>query len=134
MKAYISILLIITFYNAYGQVYKSKLNCTGDILDVGIAIKGFAPCSQCEIKIDSLKNGFTIVLADTSYKIVAFRIDYSNTNRLLLEKDIWGNKVNKKNVDFLSKMKVGDFISIECINIKKEDYTYLSTSMLIAVD
>lgn len=134
MKFCISALLLVGF-SVRGACQKNvpTLNCRGDILDVGVAIKGFPSCSHCEIKKDALRDGFSIVLSDSTYKIVAFRIGYYNANRLLFEKDIFGNKVDKEKADFLSKLKAGDLISVECINIEKDKRRCLSTSILIAV-
>lgn len=135
MKAFILVLSIISFFSkCTSQIHASTLNCRGDRLEVGVAIKGFPPCSHCEIKRDSLKNGFSIVLSDSTYKVASFRIGYYSANHLLYENDVLGSRIGKGSADFLSKLKLGDFVSIECINLEKDKKVYLSTSMLILVD
>jgi hypothetical protein len=136
MKVYMLLLLAVTLSTrSAGQIDPHTMACGGhNILDVGVGIKGFPPCSHCVIKLDSLKTGFSVVLVDTTFKLLGFRIGYYNHNGLQSETEIFGNKVTNKNVSFLSKLKVGDFLSIECINIEKDKEISLSTDMRIVID
>jgi hypothetical protein len=116
-----------------GNKKSQSFNCNGDILQVGLSIRGQASCSHCVIEKEFLKNGFSLVLEDTAYKIYKFTISYSNADKLLFKREIQGDRVHEKNVKFLRSLKDGDVISINCVYILKNKETSLSTSMLIVV-
>lgn len=113
---------------------KQSLEC-GPIpmSEVQPIIKGYGPCGQCVVNLATLKKGFTIILSDPSYKIIGFQIGYEDNNGKISIKDIFDNKVTSKNVDFLDKLEKGNFISIGCLNISKEDRLFSTTGMLMAV-
>ena len=133
MKYYISVFFLVVVFTKCTSPEVLPSNCSGNILDVGIAVKGLSPCSFCTIKMELLKDGFSIVLSDTTYTIKEFRIEYYHLYRLESQKEIFGNKVDKKNVDFLSKLEPGDELSIECIYIEKDKKISLSTGMMIGI-
>ena len=133
MIYYLSALFLVAMLTKCASPKVLPSNCSGDILDVGLAVKGLSPCSFCTIKKELLKDGFSIVLSDTTYTIKEFRIEYYHLYRLESQKEIFGNKVDKKNVDFLSKLEPGDELSIECIYIEKDKKIFLSTGMMIGI-
>lgn len=111
-----------------------KVVCEGkDILDVGASIEGFNNCSPCDLSLSSLREGFTISLTNNDYKIIGFRLVYTNNNKHVFVTDIVGNKIDALNFKQLKDFEVGNFISIECINIKKGELTALSTSVTVYI-
>ena len=110
-----------------------SINCPGDILDVGILIKGYEPCSHCVIDKDSLRQGLYLELKDSSYRITKFILTYTNSDRELIQKIIAGSKVSSKKAKFLRRLKPGDMISLDCIAIESKDDFAKSTTMLIAI-
>lgn len=133
MKYFLSAVLLVAIFTKCASPKVLPSNCSGDILDVGVAVKGLSPCSFCTIKKELLQDGFSIVLSDTTYTIKEFRIGYYHLYRLKSQTKIAGNKVDEKNVDFLSKLEPGDELSIECIYIEKDKEISLSTGMMIGV-
>ncbi len=125
--------LIVIFFGCTTSKKMQFVPCNGNILQVGLVIKGKPSCAHCKIEKDYLKDGFSLTLEDTSYKIIKFRIGYFRGDDILFRKEISGSKINKKNVNFLNDMRIGDFISIECIKITKNNEGALSTGMLILV-
>lgn len=111
----------------------SIVNCPGDILDVGISIKGYEPCSHCVIDKDSLRQGLNLELKDSSYRITKFILTYTNSDRELIQTIIAGSKVSSKKAKFLRRLKPGDMISLDCIAIESKDDVGKSTTMLIAI-
>lgn len=135
MKIYLSSLFILFFLQGcFVQRGKQSLEC-GPIpmSEVQPIIKGYGPFSQCVVNLATLKKGFTIVLSDSSYKIVGFQIGYEDNNGKISIKDIFDNKVTSRNVNFLDKLEKGNFISIGCINIRKGDRLFETAGMLVAV-
>jgi len=135
VKIYLPYLFILFFLQGcFVQRGKQSLEC-GPIptSEVQPIIKGYGPCGQCVVNLATLKKGFTIVLSDSSYKIIGFQIGYEDNNGKISIKDIFDNKVTSKNVDFLDKLEKGNFISIGCINIQKGDRLFGTSGMLMAV-
>jgi hypothetical protein len=107
------------------------------IYDVGVHIKGYEVLDYfgirySEISADSLRKGFTLALTDTTYKLSWFLIVYGTLDGVK-EYSISGNRAILKNASFLKKIKAGDSLSLECINIDREGYTSLSTSFQVNV-
>jgi hypothetical protein len=111
----------------------SIANFPGDILDVGISIKGQEPCSFCVADKDLLRDGLTLELRDSSYKIAKFILTYTNDARDLIQTEIKGSKISSKRAKFLRNLKPGDVISLNCIELRINDHTALSTTMLIVI-
>jgi hypothetical protein len=109
-------------------------NCSGDILDVGLSIKGQKACSFCSINKEDLKDGLSLVLKDSSYWISKFIVTYSNDERIIVQKEVNGSTISSKKAKFLRNLKAGEMISIECIYIISQKKTALSTTMLIALE
>lgn len=112
----------------------STTNCSGDILDVGLSIKGQKASSFCSIDKEELKNGLFLVLKDSSYRISKFIVTYSNDERIILQKEVNGSAISPKEGKFLRHLKTGEMISLECIYITSRNKTALSTTMLIALE
>jgi hypothetical protein len=138
MRVFLLFFLLYLNLSLKAQVTHHDPPCGGmDIYEVGIHIKGYKVLdtqgiSYSEISADSLKNGFSLALTDSSYKLKWFRIYYSQGEKVS-EYPITGFSVNLKNANFLKKIKAGDLISLDCINIKKEGIFSLSTGFYIIV-
>lgn len=110
-----------------------SLNCNGDIIQVGLSVEGQAACSHCEIDKEVFAKGISLVLRDATYKISQFTVSYSNADKLLFQKEVHGSVLRSKDASFLSKLKEGDVISIDCVKIIKDNKVSLSTTMLIVI-
>ena len=138
VRSALVILFLLSISTSFGQIKKQGRPCGGmDILDVGVHIQGHEPLDHSgirysEISAESLQRGFTVVLADTSYKVNRFLIDHESSSGIK-EYPVSGGKVTLKNAAFLQNIKPGDQFSIECINIAKGSVTSLSTSFRIIV-
>lgn len=133
-KIFLSIITCLFFASCSGQKEIISTNCSGDILDVGLSIQGQEACSFCSIDKEKLKNGLSLVLKDSSYRISKFIITYSNDEKVILQKKVNGSSISSKKAKFLRTLKAGEMISIECIYIISQEKTALSTTMLITIE
>jgi hypothetical protein len=138
MRVFIFGLFIFTGITSEAQVSKHGPPCGGmDILAVGVHIKGqeildYNNLRYSEINAEVLRNGFTLDLTDTSYKVSRFLIVHENSNGVK-EYSISGAKVTAKKAAFIKSIKPGDQLAIECINIFKGGFTSLSTNFRVIV-
>ena len=138
VRIIVSLLLISIGIPTAAQINKCGPPCGGmNILDVGIHIVGMEvrysnTIPYSEISANTLKKGFIVQLSDTTYKVKWFLIGYNN-NKENKEYPVSGNKATVKNASFIKKVKPGDQIYLECINIQKGEETSLSTGLWILV-
>ena len=133
-KVFLGIISCLFISACFGQKQIISTHCHGDIFDVGLSIKGKKACSFCSINKEELKNGLSLVLKDSSYRISKFIVTYSNDERIILRKEIKGSTISLKEGKFLGTLKAGEMISLECIHITSHNKTALSTTMIIAVE
>lgn len=107
--------------------------CRGDNVGADPMINNFKPCSYCDLDIADLNKGFTIKMSDPEYKVTAFKIVISDQSGTFFRKSIVGNRVTSQNVKIIKKLKAGDIISLECINIFGYKKRAVATSIMVAV-
>ncbi|MCD2425034.1 hypothetical protein LQ567_19775 [Niabella pedocola] len=134
MRQYISLFTLLLFFCQCATSGKhTEIYCRGDI-NTDPMINHFEPCSYCNFKAVVLNGGFEINISDSAYKVTAFKIFISDNSGTFFRKTILGNRVTKKNVKMISKLKAGDVISIECINVFGKGERSMATGMTIGVD
>lgn len=135
MKKTIHVLLLFGILVSCTNIKKvTSLICNGDILEVGLAIDGQDVCSHCVISKEVFKSGISLALRDTTYRISGFTISYYKNEKLLYMGEVRGSYINPREARFLTSLKEGEVISIDCVKIVKEKKTSIATSMLIVVD
>ena len=136
MQVIITGFLLLIAFTSGAQVSKHGPPCGGmDILEVGVHIQEHKVIDEngikySEISANSLRQGFTVAVADSFYKVKWLLINYEGRSGTK-ELPISGAKATEKNAAFIKAIKPGDQLSLECINIQKAGVTNLSTSFRI---
>lgn len=111
----------------------TEVYCRGGDIKAEPRINNFKPCSYCDLDIADLNKGFTIKMSDPEYKVTAFKIVISDQSGTFFRKSIVGNRMTAQNAKIIKKLKAGDIISLECINIFGYKKRAMATSIMVAV-
>lgn len=89
-----------------------------------VTVKGFAYDKTLYVSKDTLKNGFTIELQDSSYKVVFFRLYYECENCDIWVKTIYGNKVTVDDAPILKRLKKNEILGCTLFKLEKTGKFY----------
>jgi hypothetical protein len=132
MKLTILLFSLIFYGNiAQSQNYRKEevVECGGPKIlpsKVSVVINCFKQSNSIK-KSDILLYGLGITLGDASFKFIGFKLGYDCHSASLFDynlKTYLGNKV-LPNDTFINRMRIGDELVIDCINIEKDGKRYL---------
>lgn len=130
MKFIIGISFILTLFDL--PVFSQpKIECGGlrllKNLKTNIIINTVA--QNDSISKNALTHGLSIMLGDTSIKIIGFIVAYDCHSKSIImdihDRIFYGNKI-KANDPFLKGAWKGDMLVIECINVSKKGKKYIA--------
>ena len=100
--------------------------------EIKASITGYPFLRTLRISKDSLKNNFTIVLEDSSYKFVGGLMTYlcEGCNLCL---PIFGKTIDTAELDFLKEVKENEFLSFDELVVEKEGRRYKIPSFFVAI-
>ncbi len=131
-KGFLFFLLFSTTFSSNGQTVNTPV-CSGQPSNATVYLKGYFPAQEISIKKDSLLNGFSLVITDSSYKIVGFRLLYEFEADPFAERDVYGSTVSRELLPWLPKMKgfSQGYFQVVCVAVEKNKIRYTASGFTI---